>query len=158
MSSASPSIFTASFHYYNMTIQTFNIAKYIPAFPHKLNPMKSKEKEDEKFTPKVNLKFGWQIKTIFWCCTIRRELLSKSFPGGHRRGIWFKRNVNAPHIEGTCLCNAYSQVASQLCREITRWKWMKDVGTIIRLGWIQILALQLWAHYVTFFKVFSFFF
>lgn len=35
-------------------IQTFNISKHIPAFPHKLNPMKGKEKEDETFSPKVN--------------------------------------------------------------------------------------------------------
>lgn len=92
----------ASFHYFNRTIQTFNISRYI--FQHSVtNWIACKAKQRMRNVLQRSSKnLRCQIKTIFY---VVLSEITKSFPGGYRRGIWYERNANGPHTEGTCLYN-----------------------------------------------------
>lgn len=102
MSSASLSIFTASFHYHNMTIQTFNISKYV--FQHFLInwiPWKAKKRRMRNVHQRSTKNLVGKLKQSLMLCS--QKLLSKCFPGGYRgRVSGIKRMPTGQTAEGPC--------------------------------------------------------
>lgn len=87
--------------YGNTNIQYQQIQSSIPLS----TDSHDRQRKGWKIQSKGHLKIWLTDLYILLCCSMKKELLSRSFPGGYRRSIQIKRNDNRPHSKGSCVCN-----------------------------------------------------